>query len=448
MKEFTDKEKETSTKPSNSAYGLDILTTPEAATNLLPTESPAQIYVAPTGLMGQLRHFIRKAGVPKWRDPRLAAALQIIPGAGYVYMWRLGTALLTLFLYFLAYILLALRFFQFTPAELARRITPIAPNPEPDIWNWAVITPESLLLVAGILALIILSLAGRTFRAVKLDNLNLEVKSMTELRKARGNWANSLLYFNYLAAIVIIFGLAQVTKDTEVNIQRLIDKLGNIGNYISGLLSPAWDALWTEKGIMFRARETIEVSIIGTLLGAILAIPLSLLAARNLMGRNPITNLCYYLVRVILSIQRAIPTLFLAIIFVVSVGVGPFPAVLALTLFSSGLMTKLFSEAIESIDWGQVEAIQASGGSIVHVVIFAVVPQVIPYFISHMLYCWEVNVHSAAVLGLVGAGGIGSYVQDAIETYKYANIGMALLVVIVITMAIDFSSAYIRSRIV
>ena len=148
------------------------------------------------------------------------------------------------------------------------------------------------------------------------------------------------------------------------------------------------------------------------------------------------------------SIQRSIPTLFLAIIFVKSVGVGPFPAILALTVFSAGLMTKLFSEAIEAIDWGQVEAVSASGGSAVHVVIFAVIPQVIPYFISNMLYSWEVNVHSASVLGLVGAGGIGAYVQDAIEAYKYANIGMALLVVIVITMAIDFTSAYIRARIV
>ena len=443
MKEYT-----SDTKPALEPADRDKLTTPEAEALAPSTETPAQVFIAPTGTWGRLRYTLRKAGMPRKRNPRLAAALQIIPGAGYIYMWRWGSAILSAFLFFVAYIVLSLRFLQFTPQALTTHQTPIALNPEPDIWNWGEIKPESLALVWGILLLLILNLAGRTYRAVKLDNLNLEVKSMAELRKARGTWLDSLLYFNYLAAVVVVLGLAQVLKDTEVDLGRLVAKLNNIGNYVSGLLNPAWDALWTPKGIMFRARETLEISIIGTLLGAIFAIPLSLLAARNLMGRNPITNVCYYIVRIILSIQRSIPTLFLAIIFVVSVGVGPFPAVLALTIFSAGLMTKLFSEAIESIDWGQVEAIQSSGGSVAHVVFFAVIPQVVPYFISHMLYCWEVNVHSAAVLGLVGAGGIGSYVQDAIESYKYANIGMALLVVIIITMAIDFTSAYIRARIV
>ncbi|HEX2915919.1 MAG TPA: phosphonate ABC transporter, permease protein PhnE [Chloroflexia bacterium] len=439
MKEYTGNEKLTT--PDLNGVEKEELNVPEADA-VMPSYTPA------LGLVGRFRQNWRKAGVPKYRDPKKAALLQIIPGAGYVYMWKWGSAILTLFLFFLSYVILGLRFLQFTPDELEKRKTPIQPNPEPDLWNWSVLTLESKLLVIGLLALLILNLMGRTYKAAQLNNLNLNAKSVAELRKARGTWLDNILYFNYLAAVVVILGLMLVVKDAEVDLGRLVSKLGNIGQYISGLLSPAWDALWTPKGIMFRARETLEISIIGTLLGAVFAIPLSLLAARNLMGRNPITNLAYYIVRIILSIVRSIPTLFLAIIFVVSVGVGPFPAVLALTIFSAGLMTKLFSEAIEAIDWGQVEAISAAGGSPVHVVFFAVIPQVIPYFISHMLYCWEVNVHSAAVLGLVGAGGIGSYVQDAIETYKYANIGMALLVVIVITMSIDFTSAYIRSRIV
>ncbi len=450
MKEYTsDQERSRTASSEIDPLERATLTIPEAEAIAPNLEAPAQRYLPPTGPIGRLRHFMRQASVPRKRDPRLAAALQILPGAGYIYMWRWGSAVLTVFLFCVAYIVVGLRFLAFTPEALTARQTPISLNPEPDIWNWSVLTGESILTVLGILALLILNLMGRTYRAVQLDNLNLESKlSISELRKANGSALDRLLYFNYLALVVFVLGLSQVVKDSEVDIGRLIAKLDNIGKYVSGLLNPAWDALWTPKGIMFRARETVEISIIGTMLGALLAVPLSLLAARNLMGRNPITNVCYYIVRVILSIQRSIPTLFLAIIFVVSVGVGPFPAVLALAIFSTGLMTKLFSEAIESIDWGQVEAVQASGGSPVHVVVFAVIPQVVPYFISHMLYCWEVNVHSAAVLGLVGAGGIGSYVQDAIETYKYGNIGMALLVVIIITMAIDFSSAYIRARIV
>jgi phosphonate transport system permease protein len=295
--------------------------------------------------------------------------------------------------------------------------------------------------------LLVLNLAIRTYQQAKLHNLNLNVKSLAEIRKARGTFLERLLSFNYLALVIFVLGILQVAKDSDFDIARLIAKLDNIAKYVGELLKPNWDSLFSEKGIMFRARETVEISIIGTLAGAVVALLISFLAARNLMNRNPITNVAYYIVRIILSIQRSIPTLFLAIVFVVSVGVGPFPAVLALTIFSAGLMTKLFSEAIEAIDWGQVEAISAAGGGPVHVILFAVVPQVLPYYISHMLYAWEVNIHSASVLGLVGAGGIGQYVQDAINTYKYSDIGMALLVVIIITMAIDFTSAYVRAKI-
>jgi phosphonate transport system permease protein len=295
--------------------------------------------------------------------------------------------------------------------------------------------------------LLAINLGFRTYHQARLNNLNLQVKSLAEIRKARGTFIQRVLTFNYLALIIFVFGILQVAKDSDFDLGRLISKLDNIKRYVGELLNPNWNALFTEKGIMFRARETVEISIIGTLAGAVVALLISFLAARNLMGRNPITNVAYYIVRIILSIQRSIPTLFLAIVFVVSVGVGPFPAVLALTIFSAGLMTKLFSEAIEAIDWGQVEAISAAGGGPVHVVLFAVIPQVLPYYISHILYSWEVNIHSASVLGLVGAGGIGQYVQDAINTYKYADIGMALFIVIVITMAIDFTSAYIRAKI-
>ncbi len=439
MSEFTD-------KPATPGGEMQVLEkerlqTPEA-------EPPMPTLPPPAGTWGRLRHFWRESAKPRFHNPRLAAALQVLPGAGYVYLWHWGSALLTAFLFLVAYIAVGLRFLEFIPSELTARQTPINEHPEPDLWNWSVLTPGSLLVVWAILALLILSVAGRTHRLVKRENLNLNVKSVEELRKARGTWLDGILYFNYLAAVVVVLGLALVVKDTEIDPGKFLAKLGNFGNYIGGLLQPAWKDLFTAKGIMFRARETVEVSIIGTLLGAVVAVPISLLAARNLMGHNPITNVCYYIVRIFLSIQRSIPTLFLAIIFVGTVGVGPFPAVIALMIFSAGLMTKLFSEAIEAIDWGQVEAVSASGGSVMHVVLFAVIPQVIPYFISHMLYSWEVNIHSAAVLGLVGAGGIGAYVEDAIESYKYGNIGLALGVVILITMAIDFTSAYIRARIV
>lgn len=451
MKEFTNKPASEWPDPEEdgkNSIPVQLETPIEPPVTSLPSDSSADASLFGTGPLARWRQAMRKAAKPRYRNPNLVAALQIIPGAGYIYMWRWGKALLTILLFFLAYVILGLRFLKFNPDELAKRQTPIAPDPEFDVFNLSLATTESLLLFFAILLLLIFNLAGRTHREVRLDNLNLNVTSKEELRKARGTWVDGILYFNFLAAVVVLLGISQLVKDTEFDVGKLINKAGNIGKYVSGLLNPVWGALWEPKGIMFRMRETLEISIVGTLIGALFAVVLSLLAARNLMSRNPITNVAYFVVRIILSVIRAVPTLFLAIIFVVSVGVGPFPAILALIIFSAGLMTKLFSEAIEAIDWGQVEAVQASGGSAAHIVIFGVVPQVVPYYISGMLYSWEVNVHSASVLGLVGAGGIGDYVRDAIESYKYSQLGTALLVVIVITVTIDFSSAYIRSRIV
>ena len=151
-------------------------------------------------------------------------------------MWRWGQALLTLFLFVVAYIVVGLRFLQLNQAEITRRATPVNPNPEPDLWNWSVLDSSSILFVIGILALLILNLAGRTYRQVQRDNLNLQVKSLAELRKARGSWADGLLYFNYLALVVVLLGMAQVIKDTEFDPGKLISKLNNLGSYVGGLL--------------------------------------------------------------------------------------------------------------------------------------------------------------------------------------------------------------------
>jgi phosphonate transport system permease protein len=143
-----------------------------------------------------------------------------------------------------------------------------------------------------------------------------------------------------------------------------------------------------------------------------------------------------------------VPTLIWALLFVSGVGFGPFPGVLAITVFSVGLMSKLFSEAVEAIDWGQVEAITATGATPLAVVRYGVVPQVVPYMISHLLYTFEVNVHSATILGIVGAGGIGYLLLQYIEIFEFHSAGTALLVTVLLTLTIDYSSAALRRRII
>jgi len=185
-----------------------------------------------------------------------------------------------------------------------------------------------------------------------------------------------------------------------------------------------------------------------TALGAVVAIPLSFVAAGNLMRRNPIGSAVYFLVRTLMSMIRAIPTIFWGILFVTSVGLGPFPGVLAVMIFSVGLMSKLFSEAIEAIDWGQVEALTATGANPIQVLVNGVGPQVLPYLVAHLLYSFEVNVHSATILGLIGAGGIGFLFSQYIEQFLYRQEAMVLIVVVLMTMAIDYTSATIRRRII
>ncbi len=166
------------------------------------------------------------------------------------------------------------------------------------------------------------------------------------------------------------------------------------------------------------------------------------------MRRNPAGTAVYFGMRTFMSIVRSVPTLFWGILFVTSIGLGPFPGVLAIALFSLGLMSKLFSEAIEAIEWGQVEALTATGANPPQVLIHGVLPQVLPYMIAHLLYTFEVNVHSATILGLIGGGGVGFLFSQYIEQFQYSQEAMVIIVVVVMTMAIDYSSAAIRRRII
>jgi len=240
-------------------------------------------------------------------------------------------------------------------------------------------------------------------------------------------------------------GLRQIAADTGVDLVSLIEGLPYMGALLSGIVNPDWSVF---PLLVRYARETLEMSILGTLIGALFALPLSFMGARNLMGRNPVTRVLYFIVRFLMATIRAVPTLFWGLLFVAAVGIGQFPGVLAITVFSTGLLAKLYSEAIEAIDWGQIEAVTATGANPWQVLIFAIVPQFFPYFVAHTLYSWEVNVHSATILGAVGAGGLGFVALEYINQFSFNKMGTVLIVTLVMTLLIDYTSAYVRSRII
>jgi phosphonate transport system permease protein len=238
--------------------------------------------------------------------------------------------------------------------------------------------------------------------------------------------------------------LRRIGQDTGFDLVSLVQGLPYMGRLVGGIFDPDWSVFPT---LVRYARETIEMSILGTVLGAALALPISFLGARNLMARNPATRILYFVVRFLMSSVRAMPTLFWGLLFVAAVGIGQFPGVLAITVFSAGLLAKLYSEAIEGIDWGQIEAVTATGANPWQVLLFAIMPQFFPYFVAHTLYSWEVNVHSATILGAVGAGGLGFVALEYINQFAFRKTGMVLLVTLVMTLAIDYGSAYLRSKI-
>jgi phosphonate transport system permease protein len=192
--------------------------------------------------------------------------------------------------------------------------------------------------------------------------------------------------------------------------------------------------------------ETIFMGMMATLFGIIFSIPVSFLAARNIMAGSWVTIMIYYITRTILNIIRAIEPLIWAIIAVVWVGLGPFAGIIALTVHSIAALGKLYSEAIEAIDPGPIEAVQATGANRLQTIMFAVVPQMIPPFVSFSIYRWDINVRMSTIIGLVGGGGVGFILIQYIRLLDYRAAGIAVWFIAVTVAVLDYVSSEIRQR--
>jgi phosphonate transport system permease protein len=197
-----------------------------------------------------------------------------------------------------------------------------------------------------------------------------------------------------------------------------------------------------------RMAETIFMGMMATLFGIIFAVPVSFLASRNLMSGSWVTMVIYYMTRTIMNIVRAIEPLIWALVAVVWVGLGPFAGIIALTFHSVAALGKLYSEAIENIDPGPIEAIQATGANKLQTIIYAVIPQMIPPFVSFSIYRWDINVRMSTIIGLVGGGGIGFLLVQYIRLLDYRAAGIAVWFIAITVAILDYVSAEIRQRFV
>lgn len=200
------------------------------------------------------------------------------------------------------------------------------------------------------------------------------------------------------------------------------------------------------KDVIDNIMVTIFMALLATTAGTVIAAPISFLAARNIMGHKWFGTAIYTIVRAILNLTRSFESLVLATVFALWVGFGAFAGVLALAIVTVASLGKLFSEAVENIDPGPIEAVAATGANPVEVIRFAVIPQIIPDYISYIIYHWDINVRISTILGFVGGGGIGFYLSQRINVLEYQKAGTAILAIVLVVWAMDFLSAEIRKR--
>ena len=244
----------------------------------------------------------------------------------------------------------------------------------------------------------------------------------------------------WAAWAVILGAIVWSAVETEVSLPRMIEGLPFMWDFLRRMVPPDLSVL---GNALRGAMETIQIAVVGTAVAAVLALPMGFAAARN--AAPP---WLFYWARSLLNAFRAVDTLVYALFFVAAVGLGPFPGVLAVMVYTATVLAKLYSEAIEAIEPGPVEAVRATGATTLQVLRWGVLPQLVPQFLSFTLYRFETNIRAAAVLGFVGAGGIGFYIQTYLRLLNYPAAATVLLVLIGLVMIVDFASSRLRARLV
>ena len=244
----------------------------------------------------------------------------------------------------------------------------------------------------------------------------------------------ALRYGLYIAALIY---LVLAIGTVEVNWLRVYEGLDRGAKFVGGFLSPDFTSRW--KDISIGLEESLTMTVTSTVVGIILSVPIGIGAARNLAPR-PV----YLVSRFIFAISRSLQEIIVAIILVALVGFGPLAGFFTLSFATIGFLGKLLAEDIEDINETQTEAIKATGASWLQLVNYAVQPQVMPRLIGLCLYRFDINFRESAVLGIVGAGGIGATLNTAIDRYEYDSAAAVLILIILIVMFAEYSSGFIR----
>lgn len=248
----------------------------------------------------------------------------------------------------------------------------------------------------------------------------------------------------HIATAILVAVVAWATLTIEVkieNLPRLPSQLADIFGKMFFSPSPEWAYFGDAFGSMM---ESVQIAWLGTIIGAILSLPLAFFGAKNIT--SPVAS---NVIRQLLNAIRAIPEILVAVvIFIPMVGLGAYPGMLAIGVHSVGTLGKLSAEVIEGINPGPVEAARAAGGRPLQIQRWGVLPQVLPEIVAFWLYRFEINIRASAILGAVGAGGVGEALVQSLIYRRYERAGMLIIVIVVVTILIDTASGWLRRRII
>jgi len=218
------------------------------------------------------------------------------------------------------------------------------------------------------------------------------------------------------------------------NVMIILEEILILENIIDNFQTHLPTALWAML-------ETLQMAFIGTVVGVVVGLPFSMLAARNLNSK-----FVYVPVRILLAVVRTFPSILWAMLFVIIVGLGPFAGVLALILYTIGFVTKLQFESIETVDSDPMDAVGSIGVSKFQLIHYVVIPEAASHLLGQMLYMFDYNVRQSTILGIVGAGGIGFYIIQYIKFFEYGKVAVYLFVVLIVVLGIEWVSVKIRDK--
>ncbi|MBR5795529.1 MAG: phosphonate ABC transporter, permease protein PhnE [Erysipelotrichaceae bacterium] len=242
-----------------------------------------------------------------------------------------------------------------------------------------------------------------------------------------------------LIATILLVVIAFSIYLTEFNIATVVERFEQFFVILGKIFHPDFSYFENVVGPLF---DTIKMSLMGSITGCVLALPFAVLASSNINKNKPIL----LAVRFVLGLIRTIPTIILATVFGLIFGLGTFAGTVAIVIFTFGVVGKMLFESIETIDLRPFEALESLGCNKFQAFWTACIPQILPTYLSHCLYCFEMNVRAAAILGYVGAGGLGILINERIGWRDYNGLGMVLLTLFVTVLIIDQVSTRIRRK--